>query len=172
MEQGVLPGMEDKHPPSRVGQLHLQCSHGASIETFGEALLEVKVGLKEALEKMDKRDERMALALEGLADQGARINSIRETSDRHNHDLEEAFTRLRSIEMVIGKDGDSLGLVIQTTVDTKFSKMIRLIELLTSKPAVFVAVSLAVLTVLGTCFDIWYHFEGVKAVWAAYKSIK
>jgi hypothetical protein len=150
----------------------LNCAQAPSIYQIGKMVAEVREeqikareDLSKATSRMEQRDDKLLTVLASVADQGARLDSQRETQEHQGRDIENMFSRIRGIEEAIGKDGSTIDLKIQTTVDRKLDKIIRFVEIVTSWPAMIVAGALAVLTISGSLFDLWYHLKGVALLW-------
>jgi hypothetical protein len=56
------------------------------------------------------------------------------------------------------------------SADARAEEVAKFCALLGSWPARIVAGLLAVLTLAGTLLDLWFHWDGVQALWRIYKA--
>jgi len=158
--------------PEDCPQTTAECSQAPSILQIGQLVQGLNQSLEAALSRMETRDIMMIDALKKVAEQGARLDAQQAQALHQGEELDNLFERVRGIEEAIGKDGSTIDLKIGAAVEKRLEKIIRFVELITSWPAMVLAGILAVLTVVGTIFDLWYHSQGVAMLWEAYKAIK
>lgn len=172
----------------------LNCPQAPSIQQIGRLVEEMKRDMSAANERQEKRDTMLIEALQGIANQDARIVAQQDEIKHVGRDVENLFERVRGIEESIGKDGSTIDLKVQTKVDSAGAELgkqlysiaekldkkleeglaptIWFFQMLSSKPFVAASVALVVMVVVGSILDLCYHFEGVAQIWAAWKQLK
>jgi len=148
------------------------CIQTESIAKFGESLTNIQLDLREALDKMETRDNKMMDILQTASTTSAQVLDLKEGFQQHNHMFEGIYTRLGNVESILGEKGATMDLKIEASVNKRMETIIKFISIITSKPSIIIATSLAVLTIVGTCFDLYAHVHAVKNLVDLYKTAK
>jgi len=120
-----------------------------------------------SLEAVERGQEKIVEALGKLAAQDARIDHLEDAAADTKANFNEVFARIREVEQLVGRDGAGIKLGVRESLDTineRLEKITGFIDVLTSRPAISIAVALAVMTMVGTVCDMAYHYDLVKAI--------
>ncbi|OHD23504.1 MAG: hypothetical protein A2Y38_12130 [Spirochaetes bacterium GWB1_59_5] len=161
----------------------LNCPQAPSIHQIGLLVSDMKRDMAAFNKRQEKRDDMLIEALRDVANQDARLDSQQAQIKHIEHDTEALFARVRDIEEAFGKDGATIELKVQAAaalkmeeahakMDLRLEQIIKFVNLISSWPALAIATTLAVMTTAGVFLDFWYHFDGVKQLWAAWQEIR
>lgn len=125
--------------------------------------------IKHSLDRNERTLDRLVLALERVAEQNSRIEHLEEHTERNFVDMEQLFSRVRDIELNLASQSPATRQHQAEQIDVlnkKLDKVLNFIRIVTSKPAMYIMGALVAMVVTGTVFDLLYHFDAIKTIWA------
>lgn len=126
------------------------------------------LNISKTLDRMEEGQKSIVDLLKIVSNQTPRIEHLEEHSERTYKEMDEVFTRLREVEMVVAASGPSVREQFHDTIDIinkKLDKLNRFFSLITSKPAYTAYTLILSLVAAGTILDAVYHFQTLKAVY-------
>jgi hypothetical protein len=135
---------------------HSKTEEGGEMETCiqEEHIAEIKDMLKE-----------ISRAVIQVAAQNERLDGMEEKNKEQDKSLNILYERVRVIDMILGKDGDSLKLKIHKELMDGLGPLIRLLEILNSKVFLSVVAIMGGMVIVGALCDLAYHNDLVKMLW-------
>ena len=125
---------------------------------------------KESIMRIDRTLERVVAALEKVADQGARLDSLEDKGEHYYRDLESLFSRVRDVELTLASNSPAVRQQQAEQIDSlnkKLDKVLNFMRITTSKPALYAYGAMVFMVLTGTVLDLLYHFDTIKAIWQA-----
>ena len=123
--------------------------------------------ISHTLMRMEQTQDKLVALLEKVAAQDARLDHLEEHGERTYQEMDQLFNRVRDTEMVIASTGPNFRQTFETTMKQfgeQVDDLIRFIEILKSRPAIFVYTLILFMIASGTFLDFMYHFDMLKQI--------
>lgn len=140
---------------------HVRCTQESNISN-----------ITKTLDRMERTQERLVVALEKQIDQGARIVALEGNHESLHDNIGKLFAQVRNLELKQARSGPSTTLEINDAIgalDKKVEAYSQFVDNLSSRPAKVGLSVLIGLVVLGTVCDFTYHMDTVKSLYAIVK---
>lgn len=142
-------------------EYHAKCTQESNISN-----------ITKTLDRMERTQERLVVALEKQIDQGARIVSLEDNHESMHENIGKLFAQVRDLELKQARSIPSTKLEINDAIgalDKKVEVVNQFIGAISGRPAKACMGVLIGLIVLGTVCDLTYHFDTVKTFYAIVK---
>lgn len=143
---------------------HNECVLFQNSETEGSNAMKECIQEQHITEIKDMLKE-ISKAVIQVAAQDERLDGMDEKNKEQDKSINILYERVRVIDMVLGKDGDSLKLKIHAELMDGLRPLIQILELLNSKVVLSMVSVLFALVVVGALCDLAYHIDMVKMIW-------
>lgn len=125
------------------------------------------VHIHQALDRMERTQERLVVALEKVAEQSARIDHLEEANEHRHDELDEVFSRLRDVELNQAAHGSNFRERVDsslTSLELKMKRLNTILSVLSNKYVLTAICTLFATTVVGAVLDFLYHYESLKKI--------
>lgn len=132
------------------------------------------ININTTLERMWTTQERLVVALERVADQGARVDNLEKLTDQRHKDLQILYERVRDAELVIASDSPQERQKLTSGIERmedrlellcrRLDRINKFMSLATHKYAVAIYLSILAMIASGTLIDMICHRDVVEKI--------